>query len=669
MFDAIRLLKSAYGGYQPNEWQSGLGEFSINVGRNKSEATRLLQDKTRALQIAADFVLHEEEADYLKQHALEICRDHLWREQNQQQGLPIFSAPMHSVAASMRTYHPRVEADAQEMSAELLREIENTILRGVLSIQPNGSIVAERSIPLEILFSRYDPENIGIIDYHGANRNYGRQQVDGVTLSVDTSNNHQKQHALYNSAGKYSNLKTEMASSFIRQLLIDKAVGSRATSSLGDTLDELFTTFFPGKKFLGPQPTGTGQLLFHVRLPNGAEHDIDELSAGEKEVLYGYLRLRNSTPRNSMILIDEPELHLNPRLVVGLAGFYHKHLSKAKNNQLWLVSHSDTLIREAVGQQGFSVFHMQPVTELDEGPQATRVQMSEDADRLVIDLIGDLAAYRPSAKIVVFEGGGDSDFDVRVVNTLFPHFAGLTNCISGGNKRRVQQLYDLLEQSRLAGHIPGRFYAITDSDDDGQSSATGRSTFQWPSYHIENYLLEPNFVLQVLRDLGMGTRAGSTLVQVLNALKLSAERTIPSLVRHRLQRRVDGAIQRAVELRLDRSRSDIGSAMTEAVDKSVERLKTAASASLSRPALMQMSNEIEASARAEIESGDWIRRFRGRDVLKAFVSDHCNGLQYEVLRDLILARMRDAEFQPIEMGRILSQIIDDKPSRSATPGS
>jgi predicted ATPase len=667
VFDAIRLLKSAYGGYQINEWQSGLGELAINIGRDRSEAARLLQDKTRPLRISADFSLHSEESDYLKGNALDVCREHLWREQAQQQGMPVFSASRSSVAANMRTYQPRVEADAIAMAAELVEELKKPVLTGVFTIHPNSSIAAERSIPLEVLFSRYDPANIGIIDYHGANRNYSRQQVDGVNLNIDTSNNHQKQHALYNSANKYSNLKTEMASSFIRQLLIDKAIGTKSSTSLGETLDELFTTFFPGKKFLGPQPTSGGQLLFHVRLPNGAEHDIDELSAGEKEVLYGYLRLRNSTPKNSMILIDEPELHLNPRLVAGLAGFYHKHLSKAMNNQLWLVSHSDTLIREAVGQQGFSVFHMQPVTEIEEVSQATKVQVGQDADRLVIDLIGDLAAYRPAAKMVVFEGGGDSDFDVRVVSTLFPAFAAATNCVSGGNKKRVQQLYEVLEQSRVAGHLPGRFYAITDSDDDIEAPTTSRSAYRWPSYHIENYLLEPTFILKVLQDLGKATHITSTLSLLHEALKQSAEKTIPSLVRHRLQMQVDQTIQRAVELRLDKSRNDVAAAMVDAVGRSLQKLNAQATTGLSDEVLLQLAETAESDAQAEISSGDWIRRFRGREILKAFVAEYGDGLPYEVFRDLILARMRDAEYQPLEMGQVLRRITDDRLSNSRAP--
>ena len=31
IFDAIRLFKSVYGGYQPNEWQQWMNEFQINL--------------------------------------------------------------------------------------------------------------------------------------------------------------------------------------------------------------------------------------------------------------------------------------------------------------------------------------------------------------------------------------------------------------------------------------------------------------------------------------------------------------------------------------------------------------------------------------------------------------------------------------------------------------
>ena len=90
-----------------------------------------------------------------------------------------------------------------------------------------------------------------------------------------------------------------------------------------------------------------------MKTNSGAIHDLDELSSGEKEVLYGYLRIRNSAPRYSIILIDEPELHLNPRLIRGLPSFYHRNLGQALDNQIWLITHSDALLREVVGRTEF----------------------------------------------------------------------------------------------------------------------------------------------------------------------------------------------------------------------------------------------------------------------------------------------------------------------------
>ncbi|RSK88464.1 ATP-binding protein [Pandoraea apista] len=152
-----------------------------------------------------------------------------------------------------------------------------------------------------------------------------------------------------------------MAASYVKELLAEKAGGLGAgRATLTKTLQELFTTFFPEKQFLGPQATPTGALSFPVVTTSGGKHDLDELSAGEKEILYGYLRIRNSAPQHSIILLDEPELHLNPRLIRGLPQFYKKNLGEELGNQIWLVSHSDALLREVVGRDGYNVFHMLP---------------------------------------------------------------------------------------------------------------------------------------------------------------------------------------------------------------------------------------------------------------------------------------------------------------------
>jgi predicted ATP-dependent endonuclease of OLD family len=221
-----------------------------------------------------------------------------------------------------------------------------------------------------------------------------------------------------------------------------------------------------------------------VRLSTGEVHDIDELSSGEKEILYGYLKLKNSTPGRSVILLDEPELHLNPSLLQGFADFYYRHLGVAQNNQLWLVTHSDTLLRQAVGNANYRVYQMVPATAADSmDNQAVEILKDDDVERVTIELVGDLASYRPHGKVVFLEGRSENGFDVNMVRRLFPEFAQRVNLVSGGNKLRVRDLYMALRDAASQAGIRNRFFAIVDKDSVAAKEInTGASEFTWGSF-------------------------------------------------------------------------------------------------------------------------------------------------------------------------------------------
>lgn len=426
--------------------------------------------------VAASFQLFESEKQWVRENAHELIREATYRRvvPNYQQssgiphgmGQPRLRSPQ--LAESLRVHEATVQAQINNELPILMAELSQQVLTGRLTCYPDGTTQTINSIALARVFSVYDGVNIGVIDYHGAHRTFAREDFGGINLKIEQYQNQRQSSALYNSANKYSGIKSELAVAFIRDL-ITKSLGQSPVGSglaLTDTLDELFANFFPGKKFRGVEATQDGSLKFEVETPVG-RHDINDLSSGEKELLYGYLRLRNHSPRNSIILLDEPELHLNPRLTDGLTDFYHRHVGLALNNQLWLLTHSDTILRQAVGQPGHRVYHMLSAgNPLINPEQLLGISADDDVEKAVLDLVGDLAAYKPGAKLVFIEGGGEQPFDENMITSLFPEIASQVNLITSGSKARVRQVSLLLEHARAAGAMVGQAFAITDGDNE-----------------------------------------------------------------------------------------------------------------------------------------------------------------------------------------------------------
>ena len=87
-----------------------------------------------------------------------------------------------------------------------------------------------------------------------------------------------------------------------------------------------------------------------------------------------------------------------------------------------------------MGHTGLHVFHMQHADNLTPPRnQIHEIQLGEEVESIILDMVGDLAAYRPGAKVVFFEGE-DSEFDLNMVSRLFPTIENEMNLVSGGNK-------------------------------------------------------------------------------------------------------------------------------------------------------------------------------------------------------------------------------------------
>ena len=255
LFDAIRLLKSIYGGYQANEWQQWMGEFQISLTNRSSDFISMFNDSRHELRITCDFRLSESERHYIKDHADELIQEKIWRTI-----LPdAYNWGGHRMAmfaAQFRDRQPEVANRAKLEYEPLMQELAAQTVRGEFFILPGDTPRIQNSIALSVIFSTFRPTEIGVIDYHGAQRHYGRENVQGINLNLEANEQQRSQTALYNYASKYTNVKGEMAASYVKEILAEQAGVPRVEqASLTNTLKELFANFFPDKKFLGPQPT------------------------------------------------------------------------------------------------------------------------------------------------------------------------------------------------------------------------------------------------------------------------------------------------------------------------------------------------------------------------------------------------------------------------------
>lgn len=262
-FDAIRLLKSTYGGYQQNEYQQFFGEFAIQLHGGTSQLKGLFNDLTKPVHLEAHFCLRDDERAYVTANAAELLEETIWQSE-----LPeafqfggyrkaLFSAQFRDRAPAVKN---RLEIELPGLMQELAKP--QVIARAIIQI--DGQIYLESSRLLAVIFSNYRPRQIGVIDFHGAQRHYGRENVQGINLSLDQTNQSQSAHSLYNYNNKYANVKSEMAGNFVKELLAEKAASPASDSvlSLSDTLRELFEAFFPDKSFSGPRPMPDGSLAF-----------------------------------------------------------------------------------------------------------------------------------------------------------------------------------------------------------------------------------------------------------------------------------------------------------------------------------------------------------------------------------------------------------------------
>ena len=85
----------------------------------------------------------------------------------------------------------------------------------------------------------------------------------------------------------------------------------------------------------------------------GEEFDINYLSSGEKQLFLRTLSIKMLEPKNSIILIDEPELSLHPKWQQRIIEVYKKI---GENNQIIVATHSPHILGSVSNKNIFILY-------------------------------------------------------------------------------------------------------------------------------------------------------------------------------------------------------------------------------------------------------------------------------------------------------------------------
>ena len=214
IFDSIRLLKSLIGGYQNNEWHLWFNEFQIKPQNIRQEITKLFQTEDRELKIEASFTFNDSEKDFLRNEGKFILEHRLWKRYvpdlaNQHYKSRPVGAEYNQLAQQISS---QCEISFKKLQEELLREE----FIATFIANKNGKFSSQALSALQLAFSVYE-KDLGVIDYHGPHRNYKKEVLDNINLNIQTNRQSMKNHSLYNLDNKYSNMKQELASNYIRK--------------------------------------------------------------------------------------------------------------------------------------------------------------------------------------------------------------------------------------------------------------------------------------------------------------------------------------------------------------------------------------------------------------------------------------------------------------------
>ncbi|MCW4025320.1 MAG: AAA family ATPase [Candidatus Bathyarchaeota archaeon] len=596
IFDAIRVFKAAIGPYGNSEL------YSIKSNDFKSDLKNVVKINANFAEIGLVIELSSEEKIYLSQLS-------------------------------------------EKFKIELLKN--NGLLTATIRIGKSGEI--KNIITSELLteiFGHYDPnDKIGLFEYIPSHRELPISRNSIADLLI--ANDEESLERIAKSQQKFHKLKNYLVTMFV----FDKLSLSDEASQFLPRIKEFFKDFFEPKEFDGVTVDKAFQWHFPVKTPCGV-HEIDFLSSGEKEILMCYANILKNKLFGSIILFDEPDVHLNAALERKVLHYLKKMAEEG--NQIWATTHS----LEIIGSIPLENLYKLNVDD-ESGNNQIELCSRKKSRFETLKLLGASTGIQLiSDKIIFVEGPTDKEFFENLFEDHLDRVSFVKTEGVKANNNLSQVVTALLDQ--VAQY--DSFYMIRDRDllsDEKVSDIYkkyGEKVLVLSRRTMENYLLDSQIIFKVFTALGVKSISSpdeldKILKNIADSLKMEV---IASLVGLEINRRL---------LSNSFNFPAIGKSLQQLEDAVVtfgETKKGRLSEQLDRKSLQELVEEKEIVVNSLWEK-DWLKLCDGKLVLKELinkiVTPEKRTLNIEALRSLIINQLKNDKVVPDEIANFVKKAV------------
>ncbi len=484
ILDAIRIVKAVLLPSSKDEMQQSLqflGVFSPHVGQILVET--IAGDLTKPVTMDLRIEVSQEEIALLKQdlHNFNILRLQNRIGQNNLASINLIaflSSPVGSQQLS----------EVQKETEKFLEEFEKTniaqIKFQIFQNQANGFNGFHQELISYLFRSPIFSETLFTV--FTADRNFPTGDTN-IQLGQNEIGQQLQSYSIQPQA-KFARLKAAIIS-FIM-------INGNNISPIQNDFKLIFDSLIPGKELAGISlEERTGRLSVLIKETGTSRvYDIDFLSSGEKGLLLTLFLLLRTVRERGIIILDEPELHLNPAVCKNIIPFLKKYICDEKKAQIILTTHSAEILADTKESNDCQLLHLidaktiSPIYKND----------NEEAQEAIKGLGITTSDLLFNKGVVYLEGTTDDEYIYEVLKGVVDGF----KIQSLGGRSIVENEIKVLQEADKRGELKGFHIFVIDFDNKPTSltSTNNVNVIQWDRYSFENYLLNLTYLYDVVKD-------------------------------------------------------------------------------------------------------------------------------------------------------------------------